>query len=88
MVIFLKIYANLREIIGKEALTLNLRKGGPVQAVLNQLTARYGGKVEKMLFGRRLVIMLNDKNIEFLEGLKTPLKHGDRIAILPPLSGG
>lgn len=88
MVVFLKVYATLREIIGKEALTLNLREGAPVQAALDQLIARYGKEVGKMLFGRSLVIMLNNRNIEFLEDLKTPLKHGDRIAILPPLSGG
>ncbi len=88
MVVSLKVYANLRRIIGKDALTLSLGRSASVQAALNKLTARYGGEVERMLFGRNLVIMLNDKNIEFLEGLKTPLKHGDRIAILPPLSGG
>ena len=88
MIVFLKVYANLREIIAKEALSLNLRKVAPVQAALDRLTARYGEDVGKMLFGRNLVIMLNDRNIEFLGGLETPLKHGDRIAILPPLSGG
>lgn len=88
MIVFLKVYANLREIIAKEAVTLTLRKGASVRAALNRLIARYGEEVEKGLFGRNLVIMLNDRNIEFLGGLETPLKHGDRIAILPPLSGG
>jgi molybdopterin synthase sulfur carrier subunit len=87
MVVFLKVYANLREIIGKEAVTLSLRKGASVQGALHRLIARYGEEVERGL-GRKLVIMLNDRNIEFLEGLDTPLQDGDRIAILPPLSGG
>lgn len=88
MVVFLKVYANLREIIGKEAVTLILRKGASVQGALDRLIARYGEEVGKMVFGRNLVIMLNDRNVEFLEGLNTRLQDGDRIAILPPLSGG
>ena len=83
-----RLYAHVRATVGKEDLQLNLAKGATVQAALRRLTDKYGKELVGMLGGRNLVIMLNDKNIEFLGGLQTPLEQGDRIAILPPLSGG
>lgn len=88
MVVSVRLYAHVRATVGKEDLQLNLAKGATVQVALRRLMDEYGKELVGMLGGRNLVIMLNDKNIEFLGGLKTPLEQGDRIAILPPLSGG
>jgi MoaD family protein len=88
MVVSIRLYAHVRAKVGKEDLQLNLAKGATVQAALRRVMDKYGKELVEMLGGRNLVIMLNDKNIEFLGGLKTRLEQGDRIAILPPLSGG
>jgi MoaD family protein len=89
MIVQFKFYAKLREIIGKETLKLNLKQGATVQEAFDRLVAKYGEEFEKGLPPRRnWVIMLNDKNIKFLNDFKTLLKHGDHIAILSPLSGG
>jgi len=89
MIIHFKFYTKLRDIIGRETVKLNLKKGSTIQAGFNRLIAKFGKEVEKELSDRRhWVIMLNDKNINFLNDLNTSLKHGDRIAILSPLAGG
>jgi len=88
MVVSVRLYAHIREVVGKEKLQLNLGRGATIQLLLSRLMAKYGRKVGEMLRGRNLVVMLNDKNIEFLDGPETSLEDGDRISILPPLSGG
>ena len=35
-----------------------------------------------------LTILLNGQNIQTLNGLKTPVKDGDLILLLPPVHGG
>jgi len=56
---------------------------------LEILIRRYGDPLRQKLSQKRnWVIMLNDRNIAFLNGTDTPLNDGDRIAILSPLSGG
>ena len=32
--------------------------------------------------------MVNGQTIQLLQGMETPLKEGDEVLILPPVSGG
>jgi MoaD family protein len=89
MFIQIRFYVKLREIIRRETLKLNLKRGSTVKEALNLLSSRYGKELKRRLSGQgNWVIMLNDKNIKFQKDLETPLKPGDQIAILTPLSGG
>jgi MoaD family protein len=79
----------MREIIGRETLKLRLRQGATIEAALEILIRRYGDTLRQKLSQKRnWVIMLNDRNITFLEDMETKLNDGDQIAILSPLSGG
>jgi len=89
LIVEIKFYSTLREVIGREALRLRLKRGATVQEVLGRLISRYGKKLKEKLSQRgNWVIMLNDRNIKFMNDLETSLKDGDCIAILSPLSGG
>lgn len=63
--------------------------GEALEKLLN-LTGKELG--EKIYLGDvlnpRIVVLLNNKNIRFLDGLKTKIKDGDTIAILPAIAGG
>jgi len=89
LIVHLKFYSTLRRTVGKESLKVRLRRGATIRVVLNRLIVSYGDELKRRLVQRgNWVIMLNDKNIKFMNDLETPLNDGDRIAILSPLSGG
>ena len=89
LIVEIKFYSTLREVIGRDSLKLRLRRGATMGVALDRLITRYGENLRKKLSQRtNWVIMLNDKNIRYMEDLETPLNDGNRIAILSPLSGG
>jgi molybdopterin synthase sulfur carrier subunit len=40
------------------------------------------------IIGGDLAILVNGRNIDLLEGLKTPLSDGDEVVFMPPAAGG
>ena len=64
-----------------------------VAKVLAQLCDRYGPAMQEALSSEnapehRCRIFLNGRGIQFLDGLDTPVRDGDRLAFLFPLGGG
>ncbi|MFQ5819074.1 MAG: ubiquitin-like small modifier protein 1 [Candidatus Heimdallarchaeota archaeon] len=94
MKIQIKFFAALREIVGKKAEFVELDGGGRVQDVIRHLIETYGTPLEQHLFDKQgklttsYQLLINGINISTLEGLETPLKEGDTLAILPPVGGG
>jgi molybdopterin synthase sulfur carrier subunit len=66
--------------------------GGTVQAVLDDLSARYPALKERIFDKgqvRRFVnLYLNNEDIRYLENLATPVKDGDELAVIPAVAGG
>ncbi len=66
--------------------------GGTVGEVIENLGRSYPGIRERLLDDkgvRRFVnIYVGDEDIRFLEGLKTELKGGEQISIVPAIAGG
>jgi MoaD family protein len=66
--------------------------GATVGEVIENLERSYPGIRDRLLDDkgvRRFVnIYVGDEDIRFLEGLKTQLKAGDQIAIVPAIAGG
>ncbi len=67
-------------------------EGATVDELLDAIDGDYSGFRDQLVENgelRRFVnIFLNDEDVRFLQQLKTPLKGGDTIAILPALAGG
>ncbi|WP_258360064.1 MoaD family protein [Moorella sulfitireducens (nom. illeg.)] len=65
-----------------------------VGEALAALTTRYGEKFRRELMTadgglkRGIAILVNGRNINFLQGMDTSLNPGDRITIIPPAAGG
>ena len=66
--------------------------GATVAAVIDDLEKNHPGIKDRLLDEkgvRRFVnIYVGDEDIRFLEGLKTELKGGEQISIVPAIAGG
>ena len=88
-----KVYATLRPIIGGADVPTTVQPGQPVRDLVDEMAARWPDLRAEMLdadgnLQRRIQIMVNGRNIQFLDGLDTTLRAGDSVAIFPPVGGG
>jgi molybdopterin synthase sulfur carrier subunit len=77
--------ARLREALGRTEETLALPQGPcVVRAVLEQLRARGGPFAIELAAGRAFRVAVN----YVMAHDDTPLREGDEVALLPPVTGG
>jgi molybdopterin synthase sulfur carrier subunit len=93
MIVKVRFFTVLRELIGKREEEVLVHEGASVREVLDILSARYGREFSDYLFeGSRLKehiqILLNGTNIMILNGLETRLGEGSTLAVIPPMEGG
>ena len=95
MKITLHTILGIKEVIGQRLSEIDLPPGSTVEDFLTYMKERWGDKLSARLFdpdsGAVLPyvrIMVNGQTIQLLEGMQTPLKEGDEVLILPPVSGG
>lgn len=85
----IKLFANFREFTKTGDLEI---EGNTIRDILERMCSKYPG-LENILFkGGDLPpyvnIFLNGEKIPGSCGLDSSLKHGDEVAIFPPVSGG
>ena len=94
MKVEVKFFTSLREITGKKVDTIQLQNSISVEELLNMLSTKYGKEFTEYIYNKKgdvqsfLSILVNGKNINVLQGLKTQLKEGNIVAVLPPVGGG
>jgi sulfur-carrier protein len=66
--------------------------GSTLGELLINLDTEHGGLRDRLVDGenlRRFVnVYLNDEDVRFLGGLKTPVSDGDTVTVLPAVAGG
>ena len=95
MKVKVRVFGDLIPLLGNE-LTVELEEGAKISNLIQKISERIKGFREKIevLSKRRgitdsgLVILLNGRNINLLNGDETPLKDNDVITFLPPAAGG
>lgn len=92
MKVRVKMFANLQEISGTGEVLL---EAGTVLSALEQLVDMFAGLIDEIFedfdkreLKARIKIMVNGRNIDYLDGLRTALGEGDRVAVFPILAGG
>ncbi len=95
IIVTLKTILNFKKIIGKGQIDFPVKEGTVLEEVLEKLIETHGKELESNLFNpddrsllQHVRLMVNGRDIVFLNGLQTSLKDGDEILILPPVAGG
>lgn len=86
---------DIKKIIGQGEIEISLKEGSTAQTLLETMLERWGKALSGAIFepdSTRLLpyirLMVNGRDIAFLNGLETVLKEHDEILLLPPVSGG
>jgi MoaD family protein len=63
--------------------------------LIDQLAKKYGAKFRNLILNPKtgelqygIIVSLNDQDVRKMKGLMTTLSDGDRVSLLPPISGG
>mmetsp|Transcript_4616 Transcript_4616/g.9986 ORF Transcript_4616/g.9986 Transcript_4616/m.9986 type:complete len:84 (+) Transcript_4616:119-370(+) len=83
MRIKLLFFAKSREVVGKSEEDINVEEGATTVELRAKLIAKYPGLESVM---KTCVFALNQEYVPQSEA--APLKEGDEVAVIPPLSGG
>ncbi|MEM2106062.1 MAG: MoaD family protein [Candidatus Bathyarchaeia archaeon] len=92
-----RFFTSLRELTGKREETLEFsgKEKITIGLVLERLSKRYGREFVDYVFDRKtgevkgfLQFLVNGRSASTLNGLDTPLRDGDVLAIVPPVGGG
>ena len=86
-------YATLRPIVGARSLDISLPASSSVRELVDHLAARWPELSEHLFdergdLSRRVNIMLDGRNIRWLEGLATQMDPSQKVEIFPPVAGG
>jgi len=94
MRVTVKFVGAFRGMSGKSKLTFELKDATPLKQVIEEI-ARKLPKLEKILVDPELedsrpnmLILVNGKEISVLNGLRTKIKDGDEIVLIPVVHGG
>ncbi|MGE5542742.1 MAG: MoaD/ThiS family protein [Bacillota bacterium] len=85
----------MAEVLGGREHTVVLSEGSSVADLLDALERRYGPGFAEAVYdpgtretGSKAQVLVNGRNIAFLEGRRTRLADGDDVFFLSPVSGG
>ena len=87
-----KYFATIRTYTGENERRLD-DAPGDLRALLTALADRYGTSFRRAVFAGdelsgEIIILVNGRNVLYLQKLDTPLKADDEVSIFPMVAGG
>jgi len=86
---------DIKEVIGVRDVSLVLDEGTTVRGLLCRLFERYGVELREKIMDSKtgnihsnFTILVDGRNINYLNGMKTKLLDGSVISLLPSAGGG
>ena len=89
----MKLFATLRDIAGAKTLDVPFEDGGTVRDLVAAIRTQNPAIANKLLDevgepSSIVHIYVRGRNVEWLDGLDTPVKESDILILLPPSAGG
>jgi molybdopterin synthase sulfur carrier subunit len=86
-------FTTLRELAGVSEETIRLRDGAVLADLIEKIASKYGEAAREYLYSKGKVdtsiyFLINGEDSRALSGLRTRLREGDIVAIIPPIGGG
>lgn len=85
MEVTVKFAATLGKAAGMNEMTV---QAPDVEHLIKSVTNAFRGNAEFLRQLKLSNLIVNDTNVNYLQGKKTPLKQGDVVTFFPPLGGG
>ncbi|MBS7634935.1 MoaD/ThiS family protein [Candidatus Bathyarchaeota archaeon] len=83
------IEGNLRRILGEKEVLFEISENkATIKGLLEVIAAKHGDKVLEVLLKPEISMLLNGQYVEFLGGADAKISDGDRVAIIPSITGG
>ncbi len=88
-----RIFATLRQLVGEKEEEVRVDAGDTVRNVLEKLVAEYPALRESVLdddgnLQGSIIVLINGRSIEFLDGLNSTIQESDQLALFPLIGGG
>lgn len=85
----------LQEVIGRREVEVDLPQGTSLKGLISHMVGVWGERLSERLFKTgteellpRIRIMVNGRDMQFVQGFETRLQDGDAVYLFPPVSGG
>lgn len=95
MKVTVRYFASARKITGRGSEECAFDDGSTVEDLLQKLSKKYGREFEESVYDERsktaegsFQFLVDGRNVQTLDGLRTPLHEGCTFSIIPPLRGG
>ncbi len=92
MTVEVKFFASFREIVGQKKVTMEAENVEDILGKIREEYSELGSEIfledEDSELEDYVIVMVNGRKIEMLEGTETALDDGDTVAIFPPVAGG
>jgi molybdopterin synthase sulfur carrier subunit len=86
--------ASIRVIAGEHDIWFEIHPGDTVESLIKVLESRFGTAFKDAVGNPfedenpKIRILVNGRDIDFLQGAKTELREGDTVVLIPPVAGG
>jgi len=89
-------FTTLRELAGNAEEEIEIGESSVLADLIDEVASKYGREARDYLYRKQekaevdpsIYLLINGMNARMLSGLKTRLRDGDVVAIIPPIGGG
>lgn len=89
----IKLFATLRDLAKTKEITVDVKDGQTVAEMIELIRVDYPELAEEIINNKGEMtglvhVLVHGRNIDWLDGLNTPVKDSDIVVLMPPSAGG